>query len=148
MYLHGTSCHYKKSIDGNSIDVATRLRRICSSDDEFNKQADVYKAYLAGRGHKTNLINKAFKKLTNSTREATRSKKGNRVKNATSPVILTSQYNLLGPNTPSVAKHVNILSESSLKEVFPNVSIFVVFKRLPNLKERMVGTIYHKHNKL
>ena len=95
LYLHGTSCHYKKSIDGNSIDVATRLRRICSSDDEFNKQADMYKAYLAGRGHKTNVINKAFKKLTNSTREAIRSKKGNRVKNATSPVIFTTQYNPL-----------------------------------------------------
>ena len=43
--------------------------------------------YLAGRDHKPNIINKAFKKLTNSTREATRSKKGNRVKNVTSPCL-------------------------------------------------------------
>ena len=99
MYLHGTSCHYKKSIDGISISVVTRLRRICSSDDEFNKQAaDVYKTYLAGRDHKPNVINKAFKKLTNSSREATTSKKGSRVKNVTSPVIFTTQYNPLGPN--------------------------------------------------
>ena len=35
MYLHGDSCHPKRLIDGISLGVATRLRRICSNDDEF-----------------------------------------------------------------------------------------------------------------
>ena len=93
---------------------------------------------LFNRDHKPNVINKAFKKLSNSERLQDQ-KKEIELKKRNSPVIFTTQYNPFGPNIRSiVAKHVNILSESSLKEVFPSESIFVAFKRLPNLKEQMV----------
>jgi len=39
MYLHGSSCHPPQCKDGISLGVATRLRRICSNDCEFDLKA-------------------------------------------------------------------------------------------------------------
>ena len=51
LYLQADSCHHWPSILGIQKGVALRLRRICSTDEEFNNKSKEYKAYLIGRGH-------------------------------------------------------------------------------------------------
>ena len=52
LYLQVDSCHHLRSILGIQEGVALRLRRICSTDKEYNNKPKEYKAYLIGRGHK------------------------------------------------------------------------------------------------
>ena len=46
IYLQADSCHHLPSILGIQKGVALRLRRICSTDEEFNNKSKEYKAYL------------------------------------------------------------------------------------------------------
>ena len=52
LHLQVDSCHHLRSILGIQKGVALRLRRICSTDQEYNNNSKEYKAYLIGRGHK------------------------------------------------------------------------------------------------
>ena len=49
--LHATSCHNKLSIKGIPKGVALRLRRICSSDAEYDIKSNEYINYLLKRGY-------------------------------------------------------------------------------------------------
>ena len=60
LYLQADSCHHLPSILGIQKGVALRLRRICSTDEEFNNKSKEYKAYLIGRGHKLKNVEKSF----------------------------------------------------------------------------------------
>ena len=60
LYLQADSCHHLPSILGIQKGVALRLRRICSTDEEFNNKSKEYKAYLIGRGHKLKNVGKSF----------------------------------------------------------------------------------------
>ena len=51
LYLHNLSCHQKQSIKGIQKGVALCLRRICSSDQEYENRSKDYMAYLVARGH-------------------------------------------------------------------------------------------------
>ena len=139
LYLHGSSCHAGKSIDGISMGVATRLRRICSSDAVFHEQAREYKAFLAARDNNPRVINNSFDKISKQSRQQMR-KKQKKVNMDITPTIFTTHYNPLGPDFKSIiSKHLPLLCESNtLKDAFPRESIFVAFKRFPNLKELMV----------
>ena len=50
LYLQADSCHHSPSILQKAVDL--RLRRICSTDEEFNNKSNGYKAYLICSGHK------------------------------------------------------------------------------------------------
>ena len=45
MYLHADSIHPKSTFTGIQKGVLLRLRRICSTDEEFNEGSNKYKAY-------------------------------------------------------------------------------------------------------
>ena len=49
LYLHGTSCHIKSSVNGIPKGVSLRLRRLCSTDDEYEVKSREYMAYLVSR---------------------------------------------------------------------------------------------------
>ena len=51
LYLHASSCHNKSSINGIPKGVSLRLRRLCSTDDEYEKKAIEYTNYLSIRGY-------------------------------------------------------------------------------------------------
>ena len=69
LYLQADSCHHLPSILGIQKGVALRLRRICSTDEEFNNKSKEYKAYLIGRGHKLKNVEKSFNDALNMSRQ-------------------------------------------------------------------------------
>ena len=60
LYLHKQSCHNKSSIDEIQKGVALRLRRICSSNEEYDKKSSEYERYLVDRGHDVKKVKKTF----------------------------------------------------------------------------------------
>ncbi|XP_057292599.1 uncharacterized protein LOC130621317 [Hydractinia symbiolongicarpus] len=60
LHLHATSCHNESSIKGIPKGVALRLRRICSSDGNYQKKAKKYTSYLKQRGHKSKCVDHSF----------------------------------------------------------------------------------------
>ena len=75
LYLQAYSCHHLPSIFGIQKGVALRLRRICSTDEEFNNKSKAYKAYLTGRGHKLKNVQKSFNDVLNMSQQQSRIKK-------------------------------------------------------------------------
>ena len=147
MYLHGNSCHPKQSKDGISLGVATRLRRICSTDTEFEDKSRHYQAYLASRDHDPKAIKRNFKAMRRKSREDARRKTTKHQLN--SPVtIFSSEFNPCGPNVKKIInKHIGLIYDSPvLSEIFPRGSVMVANKTLKNLKQLMVRADPYSEN--
>ena len=46
MYLHDTSCHNRASIKGILKSVVLPIRRLCTTDEEFQQRSNYYIVYL------------------------------------------------------------------------------------------------------
>ena len=75
LYLNNASCHPKNTKRAVQYGTALRLRRICSSEPEFEQKSNEYKAYLASCGHNPNEVVETFTKVKNISREQARVKK-------------------------------------------------------------------------
>ena len=51
LYLQSNSCYNPKAIDGIQKGVALRIRRICSSEQDYLEKSKEYMVYLVARGH-------------------------------------------------------------------------------------------------
>ena len=121
LYLQADSCHHLPSILGIQKGVALRLRRICSTDEEYNNKSKEYKAYLIGRGHKLKNIEKSFNYVLNMSRQQSRIKK---TKNTNSK-IRSNIKNI-------IQKHAHILDNC---QIMQNKEIMVAYKCEKKLKE-------------
>ena len=114
--------------------VALRLRRICSTDKEFNNKSKEYKAYLIGRGHKLKDVEKSFNDASNMSRQQCRIKK-TKSTNSKNKVVFCNKYNPLGPNIKSIIKkHAHILDNC---QIMQNKEM-VAYKREKNLKKLLM----------
>ena len=137
MYLHADSLYPKSTFTGIQKGVSLRLRRICSTDEEFNEMSKEYKVYLAARGHSPSSVLKEFDRTANLTRTQARVERSD---NRDKPKRLTTfvaEYNPRGPNIQEIIKrHLKILQENpEIRKIFPDGSIIVANKRCKNLKE-------------
>ena len=133
LYLQANSCHPKATIKGIQKGVALRLRRICSTLEEFDLKSKEYSAYLAARGHHPPSIVAAFESIRNISIVEARQKKEREPFNR---VIFPTTYNPRGPNVRAIVRrHSHLLSRSpTAGKVFPN-GVMVTYKRERNLKE-------------
>ena len=134
MYLQANSCHQKSSINGIQKGVALRLRRICSTDMEYDNKSREYMAYLVARGHDPITVQQAFADVGTVIRTDARKKVTK--KRTPGNIIFSTKFNPRGPNIKSIVrKHIHLLNDSPiLQNVFPN-GISVTYKRERNLKE-------------
>ena len=134
LYLQGESCHQEASIKGIQKGVALRLRRICSSVDEFDVKSKDYKAYLVARGHSPTTVDAAFANARAMTISTARSKVQRASNN--NRLIFCTKYNPLGPNIRGILrKHRHLLTESDdVKAIFPE-GVMYAARRERNLKE-------------
>ena len=82
LYLQADSSHHLPSLLGIQKGAALRLRRISSSDEDYNNRSKEYKAYLIGRGHKLQNVKKSFNDVLNMAGQQSRIRKQNTLKNA------------------------------------------------------------------
>ena len=133
LYLQAESCHQEASIKGIQKGVALRLRRICSSLDEFDTKSRDYKAYLVARGHNPVTVRAAFASARTMSISAARTKVQRESKKR---LIFSTKYNPLGPNIRGILrKHRHLLTEcADANNIFPN-GVMYAAKRERNLKE-------------
>ena len=81
LYLQSNSCHNPKSINGIQKGVALRIRRICSSDQDYFEKSKEYMAYLVARGHSPRKVKRTFENIGKMTRTEARVKKQRTVNN-------------------------------------------------------------------
>ena len=133
LYLQSDSCHPKQSIKGIQKGVALRLRRICTTVEEYDTKSKEYTAYLVARGHDPLSVLSTFESTRNlSVAEARRKV----LRDSHTRVVFPTTFNPRGPNVRAIVKkHSHLLSKSlAAKKVFPN-GVMVAYKREQNLKE-------------
>ena len=137
LYLHASSCHNASSINGIPKGVALRLRRICSTDDEYVTKSKEYSNHLQLRGYNQKKVNKEFETMRTKSRADARKKVS---KDNNTPVIFATKYNPRGPNVKSIINnHISLIStDPVLHDLFPNNSIMVAYKRESNLKDLLL----------
>jgi len=145
IYLHNKSEHpysLKKSIPYSQ---ALRIKRICSTKEEFSKECNTLKEKLLERGYDQNLIENQINKVDAFDRNQLLTKKKKATLNRI-PISLT--YNRTLPNIKSILqKNWNILQiNPSLQTVFENHPV-IAYRKNRNLKQ-IIGGNFLSESKL
>ena len=145
IYLHGNSCHNPASISGIQKGVALRLRRICTTDEVFDKEAKLYKGYLVAREHDPIIVDKAFTDARMITRNQSRQK---RTPAKNQKKFFSTKCNPRGPNVKQIIdKHLRIITHNpNLKQFFLDKPFTVAYKRESNLKDLLVRSDPYTNN--
>ena len=132
MYLDYASCHPPGCKNGIAKGVALRLRRICSTTEEYIKQSKSFMASLVSRGHNPSIVHSEFQKILKTPRSEVRSK---RKRKDIAKTMFITKYNPNAPNIKNIiSQNMHILkSDATASKLFPSIS--TVFKRNKNLKE-------------
>ncbi|CAN7947414.1 unnamed protein product, partial [Ixodes hexagonus] len=137
-YLSFKSSHPRHCKTAIPYSQALRCRRICSNDDDLNKNLEQLKQAFHKRDYPTALVNNAIDRARTSDRKSMLSSRTTR--NATkNPVNLTLTYNNNLPAIGSILrKHQHLLQQSdTLKKIFPDVPR-VVYRRPQNIRNKLV----------
>ena len=114
LYLQADTFHHLSYILGIQKGVALRLRRIFSTDEEYNHKSKEYKAYLTGRGHKVKNAKKSFNDVLNMSRQQPRIKKTKKT-NSKNQIVFCSKFNPLGPNIKNIIQmHAYIIDNCQI----------------------------------
>ena len=138
LYLHANSCHNISSINGIPKGVALRLRRICSTDDDYKQKSAEYTSYLVNLGHNAQSVKKSFDNVNKKYRIDARKKVERN--NKEERVVFTTKFNPRGPNVKNIIKsnlHI-IENQPEIANLFPSGSIFVANKKENNLKDLLL----------
>ena len=63
-----STCFPKSSIENIPKGVGLRLRRMCDSDEKFNKRSEEYQNYFIARDYKRNIVKKQFSEIKRLSR--------------------------------------------------------------------------------
>ena len=149
-YVLPSASFPKNNIENIPKGVALRLRRICDSDEKFEKHSAEYQNYLIARDYKPGKVKKQFSDIKKLTREEARKPKLLKTTFSTSCNLIT-QYNPLLPNLKTIIRnHLPILySNQQMLDIFPQNTISVTYKRNKNLREILSPSLFprtSKHN--
>ena len=142
-YVFPNICFPKSNIENIPKGVALRLRRICDSDNKFEKRSKEYQNYFIFRDYKPRNVRKQFSDIRNISREEARQPKTHNERFSTSCNLIT-QYNPLLPNIKTVIKkHLPVLhNDENMPKRFPSNTINVTYKRGKNLREVISPSLF------
>lgn len=115
-----------------------RLRRICDSEDEFDKQADSLLQRFQTRGYPVNWLSEAYQKVKRLDRKQLFQKNTNKQKKPFSVNYVLTYNESSNVIKSIVKKHWHILSsDTTLNSAFQNPPLFT-YKRGRNLSNMLV----------
>ena len=126
--------------------LALRLKRICSTDESFQKRKKELINYLTNRGYKTKFITKEIDKASTIPRH-TALQQIDKPYNNRVPYVLT--YNPALRQIPSIIKKYIPVLQSSTKcaDVFPNPPL-ISYRRPKNLRDLLVRAKINDNNNI
>ena len=136
-----STCFPKNNLENIPKGVALCLRRICNSDEKFEKHSAEYQNYLIARDYKLGKLKKQFSDIRNLTREEAIKPKLLKTTFSTSCSLITQYYPLL-PNLKTIIRKYSpiLYSNRQMLDIFRYNTVRVTYKRNKNLKE-----FYHHH---
>ena len=143
LYLHKSSNHPRKTKDAIPYGLGLRLKRICSTDEDYTVRRKELKDYLSKRGYNNNDLEKQLEKADKLDRKELLKYKQKK-ENKRPPLVLTYSDKLPDIHT-MVKQRMPILHNSErMKEIFPAPPL-VAFRRDKNIKDILV---HKKHNNM
>ena len=124
------------------ISQALRLKRICSTTEEYEKHTENLKKQLIKKGYPETMVNEEIQKATNQDRTRLLNKEKIETGNH---LNLCVTYSKTIPNIKTILeKHWHILSVSpELKKVFENKPL-LNFRKNKNLRQLIGGNAIEK----
>ena len=136
-YLHYQSCHPKHVKNNIPFGQFSRIKRICSLEEDFIKQSLDLKKRLLARCYPIRLINQAYDKCSKINREDLLMDKEDTT-NKTN-IILTTTYN--PPNnhlSTNIKKYKFTLTTSAHKKFYEKINFITAFRRGPSIRDKLV----------
>ena len=137
LYLHYTSAHPSSVMNKSPYGQFLRLRRICTLDEDYQKNADKLVKYYTKRGYPEKSILKHHKRASQYTQKDLLETK---IKEKLDTPVMVTTYN---PSNPDIKKFIhqnwNIIENTEeLSNIFPNKPL-IGFRRLPNLRNQLTS---------
>ena len=132
-HLLSSSCHPRHTKKAIPFSLALRIRRICSTDINFELRIDELKTYLIARGYHSTFLDSQFKRAANISRtDALQTNHHDSINRI--PFVVT--YNPALPRISNILRsRLNILlSSNRCREVFKQPPI-VAYRRSSNLRD-------------
>ena len=138
-YLNYTSCHPPSTKSSIPYSQFLRLRRLCSSDEDFENKSQQMASFFISQGYEEQCVSKGLCRAQRKGRAASlEDQTGRRVARNERPVlsIVYHPHNLAVTNIIRKNFHI-IQSDPELTEVFPEPPL-VAFKRDTSLRDHLV----------
>jgi len=142
-YLHFTSSHPETVKASIPFGIATRIKRICSDDETYQKRKSEVISNLSKRGYKKDHIERQLRLVDKRDRQTLLKSQTNCKRNTTRVPLVITFFKTL-PNIHKITrKHLNTLYKSDhLKGIF-NEPPIVAYRRDTNMQDMLVN---RKHN--
>jgi hypothetical protein len=138
LYLRSDSCHPSSCKKGLVKGELIRIRRICSSDSDFFKQAETMRTHFLKRGFNNDYVNKAIKEVKEMPRDSLLEYK-EKQKNQRIPFVLPYHPRMRGVSQILRKHFTSLTSSERLRKTFLEPPM-VAYRRLPSLQDILVHT--------
>lgn len=122
LYLMTSSCHPPHTFRGIPKGLATRVRRICSTQELYSEQSQLLKSNLCARGYSSHSVQNAIDDLAKDDRLSLLKYKP---KNEDNKVPFVTTYH-------PVFRGLNTVLKKNLPILYSNDKIVEVFKKKPD----------------
>lgn len=135
-YLRYDSAHPRPCKNGIPYSQFLRLKKICSVEEEFAKQAKIMSSFFVKRGYPERIVKESLQKVNRCERNVLLE---NSSKSTTTRIPLVLTYNkLFKPATDIIYKNFSILQEDPLIGCLFSDPPMLAYKEDPNLKNILV----------
>ena len=137
-YLATNSCHPRHCKEAIPYSQALRMRRICSSDEAFNKRTTDLKEHLTPRSYEETTVQQQIERAKHLRQEDALRPPAEKATNKRTPLVVSYHPNL--PHLTALTKEkLPILHASNhLKQAIPELPI-VAYRRPKNLRDLLVS---------
>ena len=133
-YLHASSCHPQHCKAAIPYSQALRIKRICSSENDFKKHTDELQSFLINRGYNISFVRSQIRRASLIRRKDILFPSSDRKTSTRIPLVTTFHPNL--PKLSSIINmHLPLLCAST--QAFPERPFFA-YRRPKNLRDLLV----------
>ncbi len=137
-YLSPESCHPRHCTSSIPYSQSLRLRRICSTDQDFRTRTKELKTYLTARGYDGSVVDLQIDRAASLTSERALQPSGRQEQTVSRVPLVVSFYPGLPRLNRILRRHLPVLHISErLQQAIPEAPL-LSFRRPPNLRDMLV----------
>ena len=142
-YLHQKSYHASHAKNSLPKSQFIRIRRICSSLEEFDKHAEKYVNHFVRRNYSRKHVIQHYNTVRSMNRDSLLNYRQATEDTARIPLVLTYNHKFSGIGRVLLDVYKRTaLQHNTFRKIFPSVP-FVAYRRTKNLRERLVRANHH-----